>query len=288
MQNNPQEKQEPNLKDEDLGTCIEAFSAKTQIAGQDGGVATALLARGFELGMFDCALVVRRVEGYNAKVFVAKNADETLTAKGTVYLRVNLTRKLRELAAEGKKNIAIVCTPCEAKAARKIIQTLSGVKVTIIGLFCFEAFNRDKLKTEFQARLGVDLDKGEKTQIRHGKFTVTVEGKEYSCKVKDLDGAAEKICSFCTDFTSLQADISVGSTGSKQGFSTVLVRSAVGKELVDKLDVTKEPVELLEIQRLASFKRQRAQKNLQAAKKGQVTLDAKDFLTQTALPFKTR
>jgi coenzyme F420-reducing hydrogenase beta subunit len=250
-------------KDPDLGVYCDMFSAKSTIEGQDGGVVTALLVKGFEEGAFDAAIVVGRGEGYSAEVVVATSASEVLEAKGTKYLRVNVTKKLRELISQGKKRIAIVCTPCEVKAARKIQQTLKGsCEVTIIGLFCFEAFNRVKLKEEIKARLGVDLDKAEKTQVRQGKFTASVEGKEYSCKVKDLDSAAEKACHFCDDFTSRFADVSVGSVGSKTGYSSVVIRSGVGEKLFKNLDVTKDAVDKAEIARLSKFKRERAEKSL--------------------------
>jgi coenzyme F420 hydrogenase subunit beta len=250
------------IKDPDFGVYCDMFSAKSSFEGQDGGVVTALLVKGFEEGIFDGAVVVRRGEGYNAEAVVAANACEVLAASGTKYLRANVTQKLRELISQGKKRIAIVCTPCEAKVARKIQQTLKNeCQITVIGLFCFEAFNKAKLKEELRTRLGIDLDKVEKTQIRHGKFTAFADGKEYSCKVKDLDGAAEKACSYCDDFTSRFADISVGSVGSKKGYSTVIVRSGVGKNLLKNFDAAKEAVDKEEVAGLSKFKMERAKKS---------------------------
>jgi coenzyme F420-reducing hydrogenase beta subunit len=110
--------------------------------------------------------------------------------------------------------------------------------------------------------LGIDLDKVEKTQIRQGKFTAFTDGKEYSCKVNDLDDAAEKACLYCDDFTSRFADVSVGSVGSKQGFSSVVVRSKVGAKMVKNLDVVKEEVDKQEVVRLSKFKMTRAKKAL--------------------------
>ena len=104
----------------------------------------------------------------------------------------------------------------------------------MIGLFCFEAFNSAKLKEELKTRLGIDLDRVEKTQVRQGKFTAIVEDREVSCRVKDLDGASEVACRFCDDFTSRLADVSVGSVGSKPGYSTVIVRSPVGRTAAKK------------------------------------------------------
>jgi len=249
-------------KDEDLGVYCSLFSAKTAVEGQDGGVVTSLLLKGFREGLFDSAIVVRRIDGYNAQAIVAQNAEDVMASKGTKYLKVNVTKKLRELVSQGKKHMAIVCTPCEAKAARKIQQTISqDCKVTVIGLFCFEAFNSAKLKEELKTRLGIDLDRVEKTQVRQGKFTAKVEDKEVSCRVKDLDGACEVACRFCDDFTSRLADVSVGSVGSKPGYSTVIIRSHLGEQLLSNNKFAVETADKQEIAKLAKFKRERSKKS---------------------------
>jgi coenzyme F420-reducing hydrogenase beta subunit len=253
-------------KDPDFGVYCDLFSAKSGIEGQDGGVVSALLAAGFREGLLDAAIVVHSKEGYGAEAVVAKSENEVWAAKGTRYLRVNVASKLLELIVQGAKRVAVVCTPCQAKAARSIQRTLkdSGIEVTVIGLFCFEAFNQTKLKEEAKTRLGIDIGKAERTEVRQGKFTATVDGKEYSCRVKDLDSAFESGCRFCDDFTSRFADVSVGSVGSKKGYSTVIVRSAVGERLVKNLGVTKEAVDREEVARLSKFKAERANKSLES------------------------
>jgi coenzyme F420-reducing hydrogenase beta subunit len=252
-------------KDQNLGVYTDIFSAKTGIDGQDGGAVTSLLIKGLNDGTFDAVIVVQRREGYSAEAVATENPDEVMAARGTKYLKVSIISKLRELASQGKRRIAIVCTPCEARAARKMQQTLkqkfSDLEITIIGLFCFEAFNPAKLKEEITRLLDVDLDKAEKTQIRKGKFTAHIEGQEYSCKVKELNNAAEKACHYCDDFTSKLADISVGSVGSQNGYSTVIVRSDKGKKLLENLDAAKAGVEKEEIIKLSKFKAERAKKS---------------------------
>jgi len=258
------------IKDEDIGVYCDIFSAKSNIEGQDGGVVTSLLLKGLREGLFDVAVVVRRLQGDIAEAFVAQNPEEVLASKGTNYVRVNVTKKLRELISQGKKRVAIVSTPCEAKAVRKIQQTTGkGCNLTVVGLFCFEAFNFNKLREETKARLGVDLDRATKTQVRQGKFLATVNGKEYCCRVKELNAATERACHFCTDFTSQFADVSVGSVGSKQGYSTVIVRSPVGERLLSGNDFAKEAMDKQEIIKLARLKSERAEKSfagLNAAK----------------------
>jgi coenzyme F420-reducing hydrogenase beta subunit len=253
-------------REENLGVYTEIFSAKSGIEGaQDGGMATALLISGMKKGLFDAAIVVQRTEGYKAEAVAAENIHEIEAAKGTKYLRVKMMSTLGELIDQGKRKIAIVGTPCEVRAARRIqqilMQDLPDVEITIIGLFCFEAFDYNKLKEEVQRLLGVDIDKAEKTQIHKGKFIVQMEGKEYSCKVRELGKAIEKGCHYCNDFPAWLADISVGSVGSPSGYSTVIVRSEVGRKLLEDLDVIKGEIQKEEITKLAKFKAERARES---------------------------
>jgi len=252
-------------KDENFGVYSEVFAAKSSIDGQDGGVATALLVSGMQRGLFDAAIVVQRTDGYNSEAIIAENVDDIIKARGTKYLRVKMMSKLGELIGKGKKKIAVVGTACEVRAARKIQQSVlkeyPDVEITIIGLFCFEAFDYEKLKEETKRLLGVDLDKAEKTQIHKGKYIVQVDGKEYSCKVRDLNKAIEKGCAYCDDFAAKLADISVGSVGSPDGYSTVIVRSDAGKRLLEKLNLTKGDINTEEITNLSILKKKRAEKS---------------------------
>ena len=258
------------IKDKEIGVFCDIFSAKSGIEGQNGGVVSALLVKGFEEGLFDSAIVVRRGIGYSAEAIIATNSIEVLAAKGSKYVRVNVTKKLRELISQGKKRIAIVCTPCEAKAARKIQQTLKkDCEITIIGLFCLEAFNAAKLKKEIENKFNLDIDKAQKIQVKQGKFTAVVDEKEYNCKVKELDSATEMACHYCDDFTAQFADISVGSVGSKKGYSTVVVRSKAGERLLKRLELEKKTLDTGKITIISNFKRKRAQKNLAALKNRQ-------------------
>jgi coenzyme F420-reducing hydrogenase beta subunit len=252
-------------KDENFGVYSDIFAAKSSIDGQDGGVATALLISGMQRGLFDAAIVVQRTDGYNAEAVVAENVDEIMKARGTKYLRIKMMSKLGELIDKGKRKIAVVGTACEVRAARKIQQILldefPDLELTIIGLFCFEAFDYEKLKEETQRLLGVNLDDAEKTQIHKGKYIVRVDGKEYSCNVRDLSKAVEKGCVYCDDFAATLADVSVGSVGSDDGYSTVIVRSDVGKKLVEKIDLARGVVNKEEITKLAILKKNRAKKS---------------------------
>ncbi len=253
-------------KDENLGVYTDIFSAKSSYKGQDGGVATALLVSGMEQGLFDAAIVVRRAEGsYKAESIIAENVDAIIEAKGTKYMRVRMMSKLGELVAKGKRKIAIVGTPCQVRAVRRIqsalLEDYPDLELTIIGLFCYEEFDYNKLKEETKRLLGVDLDKVQKTQIRKGKFIVRIDGDERSVAVKELNNAVEKGCLSCPDFAANYSDISVGSIGSEDGYSTIILRSDAGKKLWEKLDLTEEKVKKEEITKTAIRKKKRALQN---------------------------
>ncbi len=251
--------------DEILGVYSQILAAKSSIPGQDGGVATSLLVSGMQKDIFDTAIVVQRTEGYRASAVVVENVDDLTKAKGTKYLRVKMLWLLNDLIAKGKRKIGVVGTPCEVRGFRRIQQALltkyPDLQLTIVGLFCFEAFDYDKLKVAVQKQLGVDLDKVEKTQIHKGKFIATFEGKEYAVAVKDLGSAQEHGCNFCDDFSNKYADISVGSVGSPEGYSTVIVRSEIGEKLLDNLKLTTAEVNKDEVVKLATLKLNRAKKN---------------------------
>ncbi|UCC58656.1 MAG: Coenzyme F420 hydrogenase/dehydrogenase, beta subunit C-terminal domain [Candidatus Bathyarchaeum sp.] len=248
-----------------LGVYKEIFAAKSSIDGQDGGMATALLLSGFENGLFDAAIVVKRTVGYKAEAIIAESADDILNARGTKYSRVKMMSKIGELVENGKRKIAFVGTPCEIRTGRKIQQQLLSkypdLNITIVGLFCFEAFDYDNLKAETKKLLGVDLDKAEKTQIQKGKFIVQIDGKEYSAKVKEFHDAIQGGCAYCNDFAGRIADVSVGSVGSSDGYSTVIVRSDTGKRLLENVDYIKGDVNVEDVVKLAKFKKRRADKN---------------------------
>jgi len=252
-------------RDEQLGVYQEIFGAKSSIHGQDGGMATALLLSGFKNGLFEAAIVVKRTSGYRAEAIIAESADDILTAKGTKYSRVKMLSKIGEMVENGKRKIALVGTPCEIRTGRRIQQQLlskyPNLEITIVGLFCFEAFDYEKLKEATQQILGIDLDCAEKTQIHSGKFIVQVDGIEHSAKIKEFHDAIQGGCGYCNDFVGRIADISVGSVGSTEGFSTVIVRSNRGKKLLEDVDFIQSDVNKEEIIKLVTFKKKRADKN---------------------------
>ena len=253
-------------RDEYIGVYSALIAGKSSLRGQDGGMVTALLISGIENGLFDAALIVRRISGYKSEAVITADVEAIKDASGTKYLRVPMIPKIEEalhLHSEWRR-IAVVGTPCEVRAVRKLQQRqqLGNVEPTLIGLFCFESFDYEGLKDFTRTRFGIELDEAAKTQISHGRFIIESNGREYSCDVGELATHVREGCAFCTDFVSRLADISIGSVGSPDGYSTVIVRSKKGRELLEMTDYQSTEVDKREIVRVAKLKQRRADKNL--------------------------
>lgn len=261
---NEQELEEAFLegkRDEELGIVrkLTAGSCVRVGQGQDGGVVTSLLLSGLKNGIFDCCIIATRGRGFRAESVIAGSTEEIKEASGTKYVAVPMVSKMGEAIKEGKKKIAIVGTPCEIRATRKIqhimLKEVEEIDIIAIGLFCLENFDYDLLSEKTTELLGIELGKAEKVQISKGRYIVRSNGKEKSCKVTALEDAVRNNCFYCEDFTARLADISVGSVGSPDGSSTVIIRSKKGEELFNSLeDFVPTDVDREEIIRTASFK----------------------------------
>src|SRR3712207_8874226 len=83
---------------------------------------------------------------------------------------------------------------------------------------------------EIRDRRNVDLEEVGRVDVIRGKLIVQDKEGEtvFEEPIRDFHGAALKGCDECADFMGHAADISVGSVGSADGYSSVLLRSEEG------------------------------------------------------------
>ena len=128
--------------------------------------------------------------------------------------------------------IAMVGTPCEIMAASKLqYYTDSPIDVKL-GLFCMENFSYkyfENLLKEYDLK----MDDIEKFQIDKGFIFLLLKTRE---TVKIPLSVAKRIirknCNICVELTSETSDISIGSIGSDEGWSTLIIRTEKGEEIV--------------------------------------------------------
>jgi len=253
-------------RDAVLGVCRGIFAGKSGIDGQDGGMASAILCRALEAGRIDAAIVARRDELCGAVAAAAKDANAIIEAKGTKYVRISVLPALLEALEEGARRAAVVGTPCQIRALRKLQNggyfqdEYPGVQIFAIGLFCFESFDYSRLREHARRLWGIDIGAAEKMQISRGRLLVRAGGQEYSCRVSELGAYVREGCPFCDDLVNRLADISIGSIGSADGYSTVIVRSESGERLLEGVAFEPEEANRDEVARIAAIKKANADK----------------------------
>ena len=223
------------------GTFVGKASAENILShAQDGGVVTALLTYALDSKQVDAAVVAGRDSLWRPKPAVATNYEELVENAGTKYTPSPTILGLRSAIDEfGKSRVAIVGTPCQVRAVRRIqtsplgsLRLADAVGLTI-GLFCMESYGYVELIGSYLTNKGVDPAKVTKVGIKKGSFIAwTGEQEALHVPLKDIDEFVRKSCKQCDDFTAEYADVSVGAIGATSGQSTVIARTQKGLELV--------------------------------------------------------
>jgi len=168
--------------------------------------------------------------------------DDAIKSSGSIYTHSQTVDALMDAIRADYRSIAFVGTPCNIDAVHKMYSSPSGMlkyfmraNILTIGLFCMDSFSPETLYPMFE-KDGIDLAKVTKMDINKGKFHLYYENQEEPIKsyaIKFLHKYKSSSCSFCTDLTAENADISVGSVGSGANKNTVFARTAIGAEILE-------------------------------------------------------
>lgn len=226
---------------EGIGGMRAAYRARAldrPAAAQDGGVVTALLERLLSVGAVDGVLVARRRGPFQSEPYIARSSEELQESAGSVYDQSLPLVLLNPSVLEAGSALAVVGTPCQINGLRALQQygvthrrnAASNVKLAI-ALFCTRSFDGLKLAGMLIDR-GVDVTRLSTVAVQEASLRCLAEDGEvlYEAPVKEFRDAALRGCDECADFTGRIADISVGSLGTAEGFTTVIVRTEAGEE----------------------------------------------------------
>jgi coenzyme F420 hydrogenase subunit beta len=255
-----------------IGSYVELIAARSnRFTGQDGGIATEIMASALEMELVERAVLVGRDDKWKPIAVQIRKVEQLSKSNlaGTKYSFANVMSELRKAVFRAKKGVGVIGTPCIVSGIRRLQEEVQSFKQKVklvVALFCTENFHHHKL-TDFLKDKGVDLSKAVKMDITKGKFIVKMENGEIGFAVKELDGIVAQGCKVCLDFSGVQGDISVGSVGSEVGFSTLVVRSKLGSSIIDyikkKEHATFGKANLEPIQKLVKFKQKRAKIKLE-------------------------
>jgi coenzyme F420 hydrogenase subunit beta len=255
---------EDNVKG--AGDPITEFSAKVEEDwrenAQDGGLVTSVLVHLLEAGEIDGALIATESddEPWKAESFLATTPEECIENAGSFYNQtmalgnVDLDQweeKFPDKEAEDL-SLALVGTPCEIEGIRALQDFAwdyggqeSGVRAIdyTIALMCTKNFNYQRLIGEqLEAKRDIEPEDIGKLDVLHGNMMVYDEAGEMILEedIEEFHDAALKGCDECADFTGYCADLTVGSVGSSDEFSSVIVRTEQG---LDAWELTEPDLE---------------------------------------------
>jgi coenzyme F420 hydrogenase subunit beta len=222
--------------------CVSARSTSKEILkkSQDGGIVTQLFAYALEEGIIDGAIVAGPSdEPYRPRPFIATSVEELMTARGTRYnISPNVSWIKEATRSFGLDKVGIVGTPCQMQAVRKGQLYPFGwrdvdSKIALaIGIFCMENFSYQSIKQLVEDHAGVKMESVKKMDIGKGKFWVYTErGATVQLPLKVTHKYEQPGCHVCLDYVANLSDVSTGSVGSPDGWSTVFVRTKNGDDI---------------------------------------------------------
>ena len=227
-----------------LGTYKEVVSAratdkKIQDVSQDGGIVTALLTYALDEKIIEGAVVAGPSdELWKPKPLVAMTADEIISAAGTKYTHSPNVWALKEAVRQyGLEKVGTVGTPCQIMGLRKMqsypfsTRFVADKLKLLIGIFCMENFPFASLETFITEKMGSTPEDTQKMDIGKGKFWIHTKDGEQGLPLKETHGYEQAGCNICPDYVAELADVSTGSVGSPDGWSTVLTRTDGGNSI---------------------------------------------------------
>ncbi|WP_048140229.1 coenzyme F420 hydrogenase subunit beta [Methanosarcina horonobensis] len=226
-------------------TCVSARSTDKEILkkAQDGGIATTLMVYALEQGIIDGAIVAGEGDRpWQPRPFVAMSRKDILKAQGAKYNISPQISWLKEATRSfGLDRVGVTGVCCQMQAVRKAqlypinMRDVPDKIALAVGLFCMVNFPYDSIQALVEDHANQSLSSVKKMEIGKGKFWVHTErGNVATVPLKDTHKYEQPGCHVCLDYVSNLGDISTGSVGSPDGWSTVFIRTKVGNDIWSK------------------------------------------------------
>ncbi|HEX9259567.1 MAG TPA: Coenzyme F420 hydrogenase/dehydrogenase, beta subunit C-terminal domain [Acidimicrobiales bacterium] len=210
--------------------------------GQDGGFVSALLIWAMDEGYIDAALT-SFLEGdgtsWKAVPGVARNREEILASAGSRYTYSANTLAMKQALAEGYSKLALVGMSCQSSVPpvmwHRKVGKASKPFVFNIGLLCSKSFDDSIFPELFEAKYGLKKEEMVKMNIK-GVFQIWMkDGSYHEIDLKECHQWTREGCKACPDFAAEHADISCGGIGEDNDWTLTIVRTDLGREIVDRM-----------------------------------------------------
>ncbi|MCD9625089.1 Coenzyme F420 hydrogenase/dehydrogenase, beta subunit C-terminal domain [Rhabdothermincola salaria] len=212
--------------------------------GQDGGLVSAILIWAMQEGYIDGALTSYLEGGadsgsWKAVPGVASDRDEVLAAAGSRYTYSANTLAIDEALEKGLSKLALVGMSCQSSVppvmwSRKVGK-ISKPIVFNIGLLCSKTFDDAIFEELFEAKYRLRKSEIVKMNIK-GVFQIWMrDGSYHEVNLKECHAWTREGCTHCPDFAAEHADISTGGIGKDNDWTLTIVRTDLGREIIDRM-----------------------------------------------------
>ncbi len=217
--------------------------------GTDGGVVSSILARLFDTGKIDGAIVSKNTRSGRISFF-AQSKEDILQSAGDQLNRTaqlmnagreystfsQSTHELKNLTSTAFNRVAFVGVPCQINTVRKM-QSMAlspSDRITYcFGVFCSgNYYFSPRFLKELEKKYTFKCEDIKKINIKEAFILTLSNDKQLLIPLNELDAAKRLACDFCDDFSAGHADISFGGTGADHGWTSVIARTDIGESVL--------------------------------------------------------
>jgi coenzyme F420 hydrogenase subunit beta len=213
-----------------------------QEVGQDGGLVSAILLYCLEKDIIDAALV-SYLEGdgstWKAVPGVARTKEDVIASAGSRYTYSANPLAYADAIESGAERIALVGMSCQSSAPPVMKQRKAGKvarRLSLnIGLLCSKTFDDSIFEELLEAKYGLPRAVIKKMNIK-GRLQIWTHDDRYvEVPLKECHEYTREGCKLCPDFAAEHADISTGGIGQFADWTLTVVRTDIGREVMDGL-----------------------------------------------------
>jgi coenzyme F420 hydrogenase subunit beta len=212
---------------------------------QTGGVVSSLIDFALRKGIIQAGVLTPRDGDLLPQGKILKSRKGILGCAGSSYVSGPTLEALNRGPWEGEERIGIVGLPCQVLAVARMKTSTLERKTPIdrvdlvIGLFCTWALDYKLFTAFLQERVGGhSIKRLNITPPPERILEVTAGSKLHQIPIDDIRSFIRPSCRVCLDMTAELSDISVGTVEGKEGWNTVIVRTAAGEDLIKEAKKT--------------------------------------------------
>lgn len=260
-----------------IGDYIELLAGRAVIdveKKQSGGAVTAILSAALEAGIVDAVVTITEDPWtHRPESALISDHEVLISHAGSRYSWwVPVLSSLKEAVITRKyRNIVVVGVPCVASAVRimktrdhDFLRPYGKAIRCIIGLFCTESFDYERLVEDKLVKdYAISPWEIKRMDVRGKLLIERFDDETLELPLQDLDTIVRPGCHACGDLTAVDADISAGSLGTPDGWTTLIIRTPTGKGFINTaqragtLETTPEGIDLTPAIKLAEVKAKR-------------------------------